>query len=160
MNKTLFKTFISPYHAWTINNSRYRQVIPFFICVLVVMPLIFLPLRSFAAYLVGQVVVFLLFPIFVWVDLNTEAETDMKLDVIKIFVIIILYATYLMILAWVMLMVFKPSLRVEYMLVNIGYIFLLLIITVIVATVALYHRYAQNVIQQKKHKKVEGVFHR
>src|SRR3990167_6057422 len=159
MNKSLFKSFISPYNAWTINNSRYRQVVPFLVCVLLAIPVIFLPLRSFAAYLMGQVIVFLLFPIFVWVDLNTETETDMKLDVIKTFVMIILYSTYLMILAWIMIIVFKPSLRVEYMLVNIGYIFLLLIITVIVATVALYHRYAQNVIQQKKYKKEEGFFH-
>ena len=150
MNQSLFQSFSSPYHAFSLASSRYRRAIPWFAGVLIVLPVLFLLFRSFSVYFIAQVLIFILFPIFIWADLNGDTMTDVKLDVIKVFVIGTLYATYLLILAWVMLAVFQPELKVEYMLINIGYIFLLLITGYIVAAASLFHRYAQKIIRDKK----------
>lgn len=150
MNQSFFKSFNSPYHAFAFASNRYRRAIPWLAGILIILPILFLLFRSFSVYFVAQVVIFILFPLFIWADLNVDAVTDIKLDVLKVFAVGTLYATYLLILAWVMLAVFQPELKIEYMLINIGYIFLLLITGYIVAAASLFHRYAQKIIRDKK----------
>lgn len=145
MNKSFYTTFVSPYYAFSYHSSRYRKVVPVCLVILMVLPLLFLIFRTFSVYLIAQVIVFVLFPVFLWIDLNTELVTDAKLDIIKVIVVVNSYAAYLLFLAWIMLGVFKPEFRIEYMLINIGYIFLLLISSFAVAAASLYHRYAQAI---------------
>lgn len=149
MSNILFATFKSPYQTVTLQSSRYRQVMPYFVVLIIGLPMLFIFFKSFSIYLIAQVIIFLIFPIFLWVFLNTDKITDIKLDIIKIFVIISLYFSYLLGLCWVMVRIFQPSLKTEYLLLNLGYLLLLLIITIITASVFFYHRYAQKIINVK-----------
>ena len=149
MNQALFKTFKSPYHAVTLESPRYHQILPYFIILIIGLPLLFVFFKSFSIYLIAQVIVFLIFPIFLWVFLNIDKVTDIKLDIIKIFVIISLYFSYLLCLCLVMVVLFQPALKTEYLLLNLGYIILLLIVTIITTAVFFYHRYAQKIINVK-----------
>lgn len=149
MNQALFKTFKSPYYAVTLKSPRYHQILPYFIILIIGLPLLFVFFKSFSVYLIAQVIVFSIFPIFLWVFLNTDQITDIKLDIIKIFVIISLYFSYLIGLCWVMVVLFQPALKTEYLLLNLGYIILLFIVTIITTTVFFYHRYAQKIINVK-----------
>ena len=150
MNKSLFKTFNSPYHALSFKSSRYKHVVPYFAAVMLILPLLFIIPQSFSVYLVSQVVIFILFPIFLWVHLNTDQVTDIKLDIIKVFVFITIYFSYLLILAWIMIQIFKPDFLLEYVILTIGYISLLFVMALIVTATFFYHRYAQRIIKESK----------
>ncbi|MFH1713442.1 MAG: hypothetical protein ABH896_04665 [Candidatus Jacksonbacteria bacterium] len=151
MNKLLFKTFKSPYHIATLQSSRYLQILPYLIVLIIIFPVLFLPFRSFSVYLISQIIVFLLFPIFLWVFLNADRYTDLKLDIIKVLALATIYFSYLLILCWAMVKLFQPTLKNEYLLLNLGYIFLLGIITVFITAIFFYHRYAQKIIKHAQH---------
>lgn len=149
MNSSLFKTFVSPYHAFSLHSSRYRHTVPYCVAALIVLPLLFLFFRSISVYYIGYVVVFILFPFFLWIYLNTDEVTDMKLDVIKVVVLTTLYFSYLLALSWVMTRILKATLTLEYMLITLGYIFLLFIVAVMITGASFFHRYAQRIIRAK-----------
>jgi len=149
MNQALFKTFKSPYHAVTLQSSRYHKVMPYFVVLIMGLPLLFVIFKSFSVYLIAQVIVFLVFPVFLWVFLNTDQVSDIKLDIIKVFVIMSLYFSYLLGLCWIMVGIFQPLLKTEYLLLSLGYIILLLIVTIITTVVFFYHRYAQKIIRSQ-----------
>ncbi len=149
MNSSVFKTFVSPYHAFSLHSARYRHVVPYCVFALVALPLLFLFFRSISVYYMGHVIVFILFPLFLWVYLNTDEVTDIKLDVIKVIVLTTFYFSYLLALSWVMTRVIKATLTFEYMLITLGYIFLLFIVAVMITGASFFHRYAQRIIREK-----------
>ena len=149
MRETLFQTFRSPYHASSLESPRYRRLVPYLAFIIVFLPVIFLIFKSFTIYLISHVLVFFLFPGFLWVYLMTEKLSDIKLDVIKVFVIITLYLSYLAGLVWVMIVFFNPSLKTEFIFLSLGYMALLLLTTIMVTGVFFYHRYAQRIIKRK-----------
>lgn len=150
MLQSLFQTFRSPYNIVSFHSSRYRQALPYFVIGILVTPVLFLFFKSFLIFLLSQVAIFMLFPAFLWIYLNTDEVTDIKLDIIKVCVIISLYFSYLMMFTWFMILLFKPTLRAEYVFLNLGYLFLLLIVVIIVIITCFYHRYARNIIRRKK----------
>lgn len=150
MNEALFKTFRSPYQVLSLKSSRYRMVVHYFIFALVALPVVFLPMRSFSLYMISEIIIFLLFPLFLWAYLNTEEVTDIKLDTIKVVVISTGYFAYLMAVSLLMTKIFNPVFRNEYMVVKLGYICLLAILTTIITMLFFYRRYAQKKIRAYK----------
>lgn len=149
MNSPLFQTFVSPYHAFSLHSARYRHVVPHCVVALLALPLLFLIFRSVSVYYMGYVIVFILFPFFLWIYLNTDEVTDIKLDAIKVFVLTTFYFSYLLALSWVMTRILKAELTVEYMLITLGYIFLLFVVSIMITGVSFFHRYAQRIIRAK-----------
>lgn len=149
MRDTLFQTFRSPYHVSSFKSSRYKSFVPYLAAFIVFLPISFLIFKSFTIYLISHLLVFFLFPGFLWVYLMTEKLSDLKLDIIKVFVIITLYLSYLAGLVWVMIIFLKPSLKTEFIFLSFGYMALLLIATIMVTGVFFYHRYAQRIIKRK-----------
>lgn len=149
MNPSLIQSFASPYHAFSLHSSRYRKTVPYFVLLLVILPLLFLFFRSISVYYLGHVVVFILFPFFLWIYLNTDEVTDIKLDVIKVVVLTTLYFSYLLILSWIMTRILKATLTFEYMMITIGYIVLLFIVAVMITAASFFNRYAKRIIRAK-----------
>jgi len=150
MNNSLFKTFQSPYHIVSLKSPRYKSVLKYLAVALLLLPVLFLVFKSFSMYLVGHAAVFVVLPLFLWMYLMSEQVTDVKLDVIKVFVILVVYFSYLTMLTWVMIRVFNPGFKYEYVLLSFGYIVLLGVVSVITVTAFFHHRYTQRVIERKK----------
>ena len=149
MHNALFQTFRSPYHVASLESSRYRHLVPYLAIFIIFLPVAFLIFKSFTIYLISHILVFFLFPAFLWVYLMTEKLSDIKLDVIKVFVIMTLYLSYLAGLVWIMIILLKPSLKIEFIFLSLGYMLLLLLATIMVTGVFFYHRYAQRIIKRK-----------
>jgi len=146
MSRILYNTFRSPYHYLTLETRRYRKVVPYLLVLMVILPLLFLPFKSFFVHLLSQVGIIILFPLFLWVYLNTDKETDVKLDVLKIFVIMTLYFSYFMLLTLVMARMLQPVLKNEFVFLNLGYVGLLFIIGLMVSAAFFHHRYTQRIL--------------
>ena len=152
MNQALIKTFNSPYHVLSLKSSRYKGVVHYFVAVIMVIPWLFLPFHSFVIFLLSEVLIFILFPLFLWSYLNTDEVTDIKLDTLKIFVISTAYFSYLLGVTWIMLKILNPLFKNEYMLIKLGYIFLLIIVTIIVTAIFFYNRYTSKRIKDYNEK--------
>ncbi len=152
MNEAIFKTFNSPYHVLSLKSSRYKGVVHYFAALLIIIPLIFLPFHSFSVFLLSEVLTFVLFPIFLWSYLHTDEITDIKLDALKVCAMSTMYFSYLMGITWVMLKIFNPVFKKEYMLIKLGYIFLLVILTVIITAIFFYSRYTEKKLIEYREK--------
>jgi len=150
MHDALFNAFRSPYRVTALRSNRYKKVVHYLEGALVILPVLFLPLRSFSVYLGVQVAVLLLFPLFLWVYLRIDETTDVKLDVLKVFVIMVVYFTYLIALSWVMIVMFQPVLKAEYIVVNLAYVFILGLTSILIVAMFFHGRYARHFIHKKR----------
>jgi hypothetical protein len=151
MHTSLFNTFKSPYHAVSLKSTRYKKLIKYVIGVLVILPLLFFVFQSLGVFLAIHIAILILFPVFIWIYLLTDKISDVKLDVIKVCVIMCIYFTYLVSITWLTLKLFNPELKKEFVTMSLGYIILLTIISIIVIVTFFYHRYAQAIIKRKSH---------
>ena len=152
MNAAILKTFNSPYHVLSLKSSRYKGIMRYFAALLIIIPLVFLAFHSFSVFLLSEVLTFMLFPIFLWSYLHTDEITDIKLDTLKVCVMSMMYFSYLMGLTWIMLKIFNPVFKKEYMLIKLGYILLLVILTVSITAIFFYNRYTEKRLIEHREK--------
>lgn len=157
MNHSLYKTFISPYQARSLKSTRYQAALKYVVVLIIIVPLLFLIFQSFVVYFLSHVVILFFFPIFVWIYLKTDEVTDFKLDIIKVCVILTFYCSYLLMLAWVMIRLFRPIFAPEFVLLNLGYNLALIMITIIVTAIFFRRRYGRNQNRQSAEK--ENISH-
>lgn len=148
MYDRLFQTFKSPYQIVTLESRRYRHITRCLFVLLVVLPVLFLLVRTPETYFWSRVVVLAVFPLSLWLYLKSEEVSDLKLDAIKIFTAASVYFLYLTFLIWVMIRMFNPALKLGFVLLSLGYIFLLAVISVIVVFTFFHNRYARRIISR------------